>query len=67
MPVLATCIRTPLIPFATQVLAGLVRLSNNSRMTSHESLLSRNYGYVLLGRYVVELEMNLDLRVITFN
>jgi len=49
----------------SQLLAGLVKLGNSSRASTYEPLLSRRYGYVLLGRYVVELELNEVLRLVT--
>jgi hypothetical protein len=47
-------------------LAGLVKLGNSSRTSTYEPLLSRRYGYILLGRYVVELELHKTLRLVTF-
>jgi hypothetical protein len=48
------------------LLAGLVNLGNSSRTNTYEPLLSRRYGFILLGRYVVELEPNETLRLVTF-
>jgi hypothetical protein len=47
-------------------LAGLVKLGNSSRTSTYEPLLSRRYGYILLGRYVVELELHETLRLVQF-
>jgi hypothetical protein len=57
-------IKPPIPP--SQLLAGLVKLGNSSRTSTYEPLLSRRYGYILLGRYVVELELSETLRLVTF-
>jgi hypothetical protein len=49
-----------------QLLAGLVELGNSSRTSTYEPLLSRRYGYILLGRYVVELGLSETLQLVTF-
>ena len=53
-------------PWQLQLLAGLAKLGNSSRTSTYEPLLSRRYGYILLGRYVVELELSETLRLVTF-
>ena len=58
----ATCLTLVLL----KTIASLVKLGNSSRTSTYEPLLSRRYGYILLGRYVVELELSKTLRLVAF-
>ena len=49
-----------------QLLAGLVKHSNNSSTATYKPVLSRRFGSVLLGNYRVNLELDDDLRLVTF-
>lgn len=49
-----------------QILAALVKIGNSSRTTPYEPIMSRTYGFVLLGRHTVELELDTVTRCIVF-
>lgn len=56
----------PITPLLLQLLAGLVKHGNDSRMTAYQPLLSRRYGFLLLGQYRLEMELDEELRLVTF-